>query len=107
VVPSSWRPGKPLLIGLPLVLSVGGMVGLFLAQGPGGGHTAANRPQLKGACGGLLPYEELRSLVPDEVDGDEPGETVSSSELAYERAVLRAFAGRSAEAHGCSAPVRS
>ena len=41
MVPSSWRPGEPLLIGLPLVLFVGGMVGLFLAQGPGGAHTAA------------------------------------------------------------------
>jgi hypothetical protein len=40
-------------------------------------------------------------------NGDEPGETVSSSELAYERAALRAFAERSGKAHGCSAPVRS
>ncbi|MFF0095604.1 hypothetical protein ACFYSF_37605 [Streptomyces canus] len=58
------------------------MIGLFLAQGPGGGHTAANRSQLKSACGGLLPYDELRSLVPGEVEGEvsqygtvlEPGE---------------------------------
>jgi hypothetical protein len=70
VVQRSWRPGKPLLIGLPLVLFVGGVVGLFLAQGPGGGHTATNRAQLKSACGGLLPYDELRSLVPDEVEGE-------------------------------------
>jgi hypothetical protein len=70
VVESSWRPGKLPLIGLPLVLFVGGVVGLFLAQGPGGGHTAANRAQLKSACGGLLPYDELRSLVPDEVEGE-------------------------------------
>ncbi|MCX5262319.1 hypothetical protein OOK27_50835 [Streptomyces canus] len=70
MVQSSWRPSKPLLIGLPLVLFVGGMVGLFLAQGPGGGHTAANRAQLKSACGGLLPYDELRSLVPDEAEGE-------------------------------------
>ncbi|MEV7738512.1 hypothetical protein AB0O75_41730 [Streptomyces sp. NPDC088921] len=46
------------------------MVGLFLAQGPGGGHTAANRAQLKSACGGLRPHGDLWSLVPDEVEGE-------------------------------------
>ncbi|MER5226765.1 hypothetical protein [Streptomyces flaveus] len=34
-----------------------------------GGHLTANRAQLKRACGGLLPYEELRSAVPDEAPG--------------------------------------
>ena len=66
----SWRPGKRLLIGLPPVLFVGGIVGLFVAEGPGGGHAAANRAQLKRGCGGLLPYGDLRSLVPDEVEGE-------------------------------------
>ncbi|MFE7621228.1 hypothetical protein [Streptomyces sp. NPDC057496] len=36
----------------------------------GGGHSAANRAQLKRACAGLLPYEELRDRVPDEVAGE-------------------------------------
>ncbi|MFF3955299.1 hypothetical protein ACFYY1_19020 [Streptomyces sp. NPDC001890] len=69
-VPSRLR--KPLLIGLPLVLLVTGVV-LF----PEGGgrpdeqrHVAANRAQLKRACAGLLPYEELRGLVPDDVAGE-------------------------------------
>ncbi|MFI6013087.1 hypothetical protein ACIBAG_30450 [Streptomyces sp. NPDC051243] len=37
---------------------------------------------------------------------DNPKKRVSSPGLAYERAALRAFAERSAKAHGCSAPVQ-
>ncbi|MFK4103422.1 hypothetical protein ACI2L1_25765 [Streptomyces sp. NPDC019531] len=96
-------PGKPLLIGLPLVLLVGGMAGLFLAEGLSSGYTAANRAQVKSACGGLLPYDELRSLVPDEIGGEasqygtvlEPGEE------------SRSLAEHSAKARGCSAPAGS
>ncbi|MDF3141211.1 MULTISPECIES: hypothetical protein [unclassified Streptomyces] len=36
---------------------------------------------------------------------DNPKNTVSNPGFAYERAALRAFAERSAKAHGCSAPV--
>ncbi|SDJ75907.1 hypothetical protein [Streptomyces indicus] len=60
----------PLVTGLAMVLIVGAGV---LVLGPGedeGGHLAANRAQLKRACGGLLPYEELRGLVPDDVPGE-------------------------------------
>jgi hypothetical protein len=66
------RLRKPLFIGLPLVLLVSGAVGVFLDDDDsgGGGHAAANRAQLKSACAGLLPYEELRSLVPDDVEGE-------------------------------------
>ncbi|MFD0340053.1 hypothetical protein ACFVH0_15400 [Streptomyces sp. NPDC127117] len=67
-VPSRWR--KPLFIGLPFVLLVTGAV-FFLGtdRSDGSGHSAANRAQLKRACAGLLPYEELRGLVPDDVAG--------------------------------------
>lgn len=67
-VPSWLR--KPLFIGLSLVLSVTGAVFFFGVDRSGGsGHSAANRVQLKRACAGLLPYEELRGLVPDDVAG--------------------------------------
>ncbi|MGW1408876.1 hypothetical protein [Streptomyces sp. NPDC002403] len=67
-VPSWLR--KPLFIGVPLVLVVTGAVFLSGADRSGdGGHSAANRAQLKRACAGLLPYEELRGLVPDDVAG--------------------------------------
>lgn len=68
-VPSRLR--KPLLIGLPLVLLVTGVV-FFLGRDRSDehGHMAANRAQLKRACAGLLPYEELRGLVPDDVAGE-------------------------------------
>ncbi|WP_189544582.1 hypothetical protein [Streptomyces gelaticus] len=61
---------KPLLLGVPLVSVVAGAV-FFLGvdRADGSGHSAANRAQLKRACAGLLPYEELRGLVPDDVAG--------------------------------------
>jgi len=71
LISQRWR--KPLFIGLPLVLIGGGMFVSSLGgvDGPvAGGHGAANRAQLKRACGGLLPYEELKGLVPDEVAGE-------------------------------------
>ncbi|MFI6013086.1 hypothetical protein ACIBAG_30445 [Streptomyces sp. NPDC051243] len=65
------RLRKPLLIVLPLVLLLSGAVVVVFVDGAmGGGHAAANRAQLKRACAGLLPYEELSSLVPDEVEGE-------------------------------------
>lgn len=67
-VPSWLR--KPLLIGLPFVLSVTGAVFFFgVDRSDGSGHSAENRAQLKRACAGLLPYEELRGVVPDDVAG--------------------------------------
>jgi hypothetical protein len=77
---------KPLFIGVPLVLLVGGAVGVSLGGGDsGGGHAAANRAQLKRACGGLLPYEELKSLVPDEVEGEvsQSGTVVASADGSF------------------------
>ncbi|WP_405709571.1 hypothetical protein [Streptomyces sp. NBC_00046] len=81
-VPSRLR--KPLFIGLPLLLLVTGVVVFFsgVDRSDGHGHSAANRAQLQRACAGLLPYEELRGLVPDDVAGEvsqygtvlEPGE---------------------------------
>lgn len=61
---------KPLFIGLPFVLSVTGVV-FFLGvdRADGGDHAAANRAQLKRACAGLLPYEELRGAVPGDTAG--------------------------------------
>lgn len=41
----------------------------MLSWGDGSGHLAANRAQLKKACGGLLPYDELRDRVPDDARG--------------------------------------
>ncbi|MFF0010288.1 hypothetical protein [Streptomyces sp. NPDC005374] len=70
-VPQRFR--RTLLTALPLVLIGGGVVVAALDGGDGsggGGHAAANRAQLKRACGGLLPYEELKGLVPDEVAGE-------------------------------------
>ncbi|AZQ37799.1 hypothetical protein EJ357_33655 [Streptomyces cyaneochromogenes] len=65
------RLRKPLVIGLPLVLLTSGAVGVFLGfDGSGGGQAAANRAQLKHACAGLLPYEELSGFVPDGVEGE-------------------------------------
>jgi hypothetical protein len=63
---------KPLFIVLPLVLLLSGAVTVFRDSGDssGGGHAAANRAQLKRACGGMLPYAELSGLVPDEVEGE-------------------------------------
>ncbi|MFD8821959.1 hypothetical protein ACFV1C_06325 [Streptomyces sp. NPDC059605] len=62
---------KPLSIGVPLVAVVAGAVFfLDVDREDGGGHSAANRAQLKRACAGPLPYEELRDRVPDEVDGE-------------------------------------
>jgi len=183
---------------LPFALLLGAVAVFLVVADRGGGHTAANRAQLKSACAGLLPYDELSGLVPDEVEGEvsqygsvlEPGEesrslvncavtwpghgsvrvraaalvsampmsvevedieagaeeesyevpgltgrvgedgrawivakcpdgpalftlrvaddrdgAASSPGLAYERAALRAFAERSAKAHGCSVPV--
>ncbi|MFF3687252.1 hypothetical protein [Streptomyces sp. NPDC002187] len=66
-VPSWLR--KLLLVALPLVLIVTGAV-LFFDADDSGGHSVANQAQLKRACAGLLPYEELRGLVPDEVAGE-------------------------------------
>ncbi|WP_229703675.1 hypothetical protein [Streptomyces albiflavescens] len=61
---------KPLFIGLSLVLSVTVAVLFFgVGRSDGSGHSVANRAQLKRACAGLLPYEELRGLVPDDVAG--------------------------------------
>ncbi|MDK0518105.1 hypothetical protein [Streptomyces sp. ML-6] len=62
---------KPLFVGVPVVAVVAGAV-FFLGvdRADGGGHAAANRAQLKRACTGLLPYEELRDRVPDEVAGE-------------------------------------
>ncbi|KUN98548.1 hypothetical protein [Streptomyces caeruleatus] len=81
-VPQRWR--KPLLVVLPLalLLTAGVVVLHGTGDSDGGGHAAANRAQLRRACGGLLPYEELSGLVPDEVEGEvseygtvlEPGE---------------------------------
>ncbi|WP_326764163.1 hypothetical protein OG978_05875 [Streptomyces sp. NBC_01591] len=68
-VPSWLR--KPLFIGLPLVLLVTGAVLYFgVDRSDSSGHSVANRAQLKRACAGLLPYEELRGLVPDDVAGE-------------------------------------
>ncbi|MFD4559929.1 hypothetical protein ACFWP5_37395 [Streptomyces sp. NPDC058469] len=41
----------------------------LLVTGDGSGHLAANRAQLKKACGGLLPYDELSDRVPDDARG--------------------------------------
>ncbi|MGJ5800030.1 hypothetical protein ACSCB1_13025 [Streptomyces europaeiscabiei] len=43
--------------------------GLTLMSRDQGGHLAANRAQLKRACGRLLPYEELSAHVSDDVRG--------------------------------------
>jgi hypothetical protein len=62
-------PGKlrlPLAAALVLGLLA---AGLTLMSREKGGHLAANRAQLKRACGGLLPYDELRDHVPDDVHG--------------------------------------
>ncbi|MFD5077006.1 hypothetical protein [Streptomyces sp. NPDC058371] len=58
-----WLPLAGLLA-LGLVAAV-----LVRTQDDEGGHLAANRAQLKNACGGLLPYGELRGAVPDQVPG--------------------------------------
>jgi hypothetical protein len=57
----------PLAGALALGLLAAG--GLTLMSRDEGGHLAANRAQLKQACGGLLPYAELRDHVPDAVRG--------------------------------------
>jgi hypothetical protein len=41
----------------------------LLSSGDEGGQLAANRTQLKKACGGLLPYDELDDRVPDGARG--------------------------------------
>ncbi|MFJ8821160.1 hypothetical protein ACIREE_05190 [Streptomyces sp. NPDC102467] len=60
-------------------MTVAGLASVLVAvavtvvvQGNGGsegGHLAANRAQLKRACGGLLPYGDLTGRVPDAVAG--------------------------------------
>ncbi|MFK4103425.1 hypothetical protein ACI2L1_25780 [Streptomyces sp. NPDC019531] len=62
MVQRSWRPGKPLLIGLPLVSLVGGMAGLLLAEGLSSGYTAANRAQVKSVLPLALLTPHPRSL---------------------------------------------
>lgn len=47
----------------------------------------------------------LFTLLPASEQDDNRKNTASNPDLAYERAALRAFAERSAKAHGCSAPV--
>ncbi|NGO78262.1 hypothetical protein G6045_21725 [Streptomyces sp. YC504] len=64
------RRKVPLTVGLALVLIVGAAV-VFLSSGDADDeHLARNRAQLKNACGGLLPYAELRDLVPGDVRGE-------------------------------------
>ncbi|WP_199545857.1 hypothetical protein [Streptomyces sp. N35] len=60
----------PLVAGLAMVIIAGAAVVVLSSGGAQGGHLVANRDQLKRACGGLLPYEELRGLVPDDVRGE-------------------------------------
>ncbi|AZQ37800.1 hypothetical protein EJ357_33660 [Streptomyces cyaneochromogenes] len=48
----------------------------------------------------------LFTLLPTSERADERKATASDPGLAYERAALRAFAERSARAHGCSSPVK-
>ncbi|MBC9711419.1 hypothetical protein H9Y04_02385 [Streptomyces sp. TRM66268-LWL] len=67
-VPARLR--APLVAGLALVLLVGVAVVVLSSGDEEGGHLASNRAQLKRACGGLLPYGELRDLVPDDVRGE-------------------------------------
>ncbi|GHF59488.1 hypothetical protein [Streptomyces griseosporeus] len=54
-----------------LALTVAAAVGVtLLTRDDDGGHRAANAAQLKRACGGLLPYADLRDRVPDDVRGE-------------------------------------
>lgn len=55
-------------LALALVAVAATVVGT-IADDPDGGHLAANRAQLKRACGGLLPYADLAGRVPDAVAG--------------------------------------
>ncbi|MBL1084924.1 hypothetical protein JK359_23625 [Streptomyces actinomycinicus] len=57
----------PLAGTVALALLAAGLT-LFLPD-PDGGRLAANRAQLKRACGGLLPYSELVGHVPDDAEG--------------------------------------
>ncbi|MGP4088208.1 hypothetical protein [Streptomyces sp. KR55] len=65
------RIPKKLRLPLAGVLTLGllAAAGVTLMSDDEGGHLAANRAQLKKACGGLLPYDELRDHVPDDVRG--------------------------------------
>jgi hypothetical protein len=61
---------------------VAGAITVIASGGDEGGHLAANRAQLKHACGGLFPYEELRGRIPDAVAGrvDEYGTELEPGE---------------------------
>ncbi|MEU7238939.1 hypothetical protein [Streptomyces sparsogenes] len=48
-----------------LVTALVAVVVITVRDGDGGGHLAANRAQLRKACDGALPYEDLKRLVPD------------------------------------------
>ncbi|MEV5612717.1 hypothetical protein [Streptomyces sp. NPDC052225] len=69
------------LAALAMVLIAGAATALAVG-GDEGGHLAANRAQLKRACAGMLPYEELRPFVPDAVAGrvDEYGTELEPGE---------------------------
>ncbi|MEU1666939.1 hypothetical protein ABZ547_25710 [Streptomyces sparsogenes] len=48
-----------------LVTALVAAVVITVRDGDDGGHLAANRAQLRKACDGALPYEDLKRLVPD------------------------------------------
>ncbi|WP_338702808.1 hypothetical protein V2W30_36085 [Streptomyces sp. Q6] len=54
--------------GLAMAL-IAAVATVIASSGDEGGHLAANRAQLKRACAGMLPYEELRGRIPDAVAG--------------------------------------
>ncbi|WP_458088330.1 hypothetical protein [Streptomyces malaysiensis] len=62
-----WQRRTPFVV----LMAVVGIAGAVLVTGDsGGGHLAANRAQLRKACGGTLPYRDLERLVRDERPGE-------------------------------------
>ncbi|MFF5017261.1 hypothetical protein [Streptomyces sp. NPDC001165] len=64
------RIPRRLRLSLAAALALGLVAaGLTLVLRDQGGHLAANRAQVKRACGGLLPYDELHDHIPDDARG--------------------------------------
>ncbi|MFF4042151.1 hypothetical protein [Streptomyces sp. NPDC001816] len=64
------RMPRRLRLSLAAALALGLVAaGLTLVLRDQGGHLAANRAQVKRACGGLLPYDELHDHIPDDARG--------------------------------------